>query len=155
MLPVIKNIEERKLVGMFMPMSIIENKTFELFSAFMPKRKSIKNNTGAIIYDLIIYPTNYFQSFNPASVFRKGAMIEVSEHNMIPEGMVAFTLVSGEYAVFSQKGKANDSSFIEAIFTKWLPVSKFELDDRPHFDILTENSKGKEEEIWIPIKLKL
>jgi AraC family transcriptional regulator len=40
-----------------------------------------------------------------------------------------------------------------------LPLSKeYELDDRPHFEILGDkyknNDPNSEEEIWIPIKLK-
>ncbi len=39
--PRIKILNERKLVGMFASMSLAENKTFKLFSAFMPRRKEI------------------------------------------------------------------------------------------------------------------
>ena len=154
MQPIIKKIEQRKLVGIFTNMSLAENKTFNLFSAFMPKRKLIKNCINEFIYDLIIYPSDYFQNFNPANSFKKGAMVEVAEHDNIPDGLAAFTLVGGEYAVFSQKEKIYDSSLVENVFTKWLPSSKYDIDNRPHFDILRENSKGKEEEIWIPIKIK-
>ena len=154
MQPIIKKIEQRKLVGVFTNMSLVENRTFELFSTFMPKRKLIRNCIDEFIYDLIIYPSDYFQNFNPTNSFKKGALVEVVDHTKIPDGMTAFTLVGGEYAVFSQKGKKYDASMVENIFTKWLPASKYSIDNRPHFDILKENSKGKEEEIWIPIKLK-
>ena len=154
MQPEFKSIKETKLVGMFTNMSLIENKTFDLFSEFMPKRKQIQNNINSSIYDLIIYPPGYFQNFNPANTFKKGAMIAVLEDTPIPDGMVAFTLVGGDYAVFSQKENELDATIMEAIFTKWLPSSKYQLDDRPHFDILNENSKGKGGEVWIPIKSK-
>jgi len=39
-----------------------------------------------------------------------------------------------------------------------LPNSDYELDNRPHFEILGKkyknNSADSEEEIWIPVKLK-
>lgn len=40
----------------------------------------------------------------------------------------------------------------------WLPASDYNLDNRPHFEVLGEKYKNNdptsEEEIWIPIKLK-
>ncbi|MEP7234441.1 MAG: GyrI-like domain-containing protein, partial [Ignavibacteriota bacterium] len=42
------------------------------------------------------------------------------------------------------------------ILRTWVPNSNYELDDRPHFEILGEKYKkddpSSEEEIWIPIK---
>ena len=44
------------------------------------------------------------------------------------------------------------------IFTNWLPNSEYELDNRPHFEILGDKyingSADSEEEIWIPVKYK-
>ncbi|MGK2861531.1 MAG: GyrI-like domain-containing protein [Chitinophagaceae bacterium] len=45
------------------------------------------------------------------------------------------------------------------IFNTWLPPSGYDLDNRPHFEILGEKYKNddplSEEEIWIPIKQKV
>jgi AraC family transcriptional regulator len=42
------------------------------------------------------------------------------------------------------------------IFNTWLPKSGYQLDRRPHFEILGEkyknNNPDSEEEIWIPIQ---
>jgi AraC family transcriptional regulator len=44
------------------------------------------------------------------------------------------------------------------VFSEWLPQSNFELDHRPHFEILPLDyiAKGGQvtEEVWIPIKVK-
>ena len=73
--------------------------------------------------------------------------------------MEAFELPGGLYAVFEYKGKASEATdTFEYIFYDWLPKSKYDLDDRPHFEILGEKYKTddpeSEEEIWIPVKLK-
>jgi AraC family transcriptional regulator len=49
-------------------------------------------------------------------------------------------------------------SFMNYIFMEWLPQSNYQLDNRPHFQILGEkykhNQPDSEEEVWIPIKTK-
>ncbi|WP_339791455.1 GyrI-like domain-containing protein [uncultured Imperialibacter sp.] len=47
----------------------------------------------------------------------------------------------------------------EYIFGTWLPASAYDLDDRPHFEVLGDNYKNNdptsEEEIWIPIRPRM
>ncbi|WP_371811654.1 GyrI-like domain-containing protein [Flavobacterium sp. M31R6] len=42
------------------------------------------------------------------------------------------------------------------MFRTWIPNSKYDLDHRPHFEILGAKYKkddpNSEEEIWVPIK---
>jgi AraC family transcriptional regulator len=42
------------------------------------------------------------------------------------------------------------------MFREWLPASGYELDDRPHFEILGEryknNDPDSEEELWFPVR---
>ncbi|MFT5513068.1 MAG: AraC family transcriptional regulator, partial [Bacteroidia bacterium] len=44
------------------------------------------------------------------------------------------------------------------IFGEWIPNSIYDIDSRPHFEILGDKYKNdhpnSEEEIWIPIKEK-
>jgi AraC family transcriptional regulator len=72
--------------------------------------------------------------------------------------METFTLESGLYAVFHYQGLSTDSSIFIYIFGTWLPNSEYELDARPHFEILGDKYKNgdptSEEDIWIPIKPK-
>ena len=156
--PRIENLEEKKFIGMNETMSLADNKTFILFRKFMPRRKEIQHPVSNDIYDLQIYPDNYHSNFSPTNPFTKWAMVEVSSFANIPEGMEAFTLVSGTYAVFTAAGLSKDKSIFQYIFTQWLPQSDYILDSRPHFDIMGEEYQQKgpdaEQEIWIPVKRK-
>ena len=50
--------------------------------------------------------------------------------------MKSFILKKGLYAVFQYKGLSSDSKVFEYIFSEWMPKSMFEIDDRPHFEVL-------------------
>ena len=143
------------LVGMKREMSLIDNQTQQLFQAFMPKRKEVPHMVNADVYDLIVYPPNFFVLLNPLRPFIKWAGVEVSEVGDLPEGLSFFQIPAGRYAVFTHKGPSSDTSTFEKIFTQWLPNSEHELADRPHFDIMGDKYKGdqedSEEEIWVPI----
>jgi len=156
MQPRIENIDQKKLVGMKLTMSLAENKTAELWRSFMTARKLISNPIGTNLYSLQTYDSSYFTNFNPNSKFQKWAVAEVTDFKNIPEHFEAFTLPGGLYAVFQHKGM--DTSIFQFIFTEWLPNSEYNLDNRPHFELLGEKYKNgdpnSEEEIWIPIKQK-
>lgn len=139
-------------------MSLVENKTVELFSAFMPRRKEIPHPVHTSVWDLKEYGKDYFVNYHPSKSFTKWALIEVSAVENIPEGMEVFVLQAGEYAVFFQKELNTEKNPFEYIFTKWIPGSDYILDDRPHFDVLAVTADKKqaetEQEFWIPIRKK-
>lgn len=154
---IIKYLHEKKLVGMRLEMSLAENRTAELWRTFMPRRKEILNSVGEDLYSLQNYGAGYFRNFNPANKFEKWAAREVSDFSQIPEGMEPFIVPAGKYAVFHYKGNAAEGDKIfRYIFGEWLPVSGYDLDYRPHFEILGEkysnNSPDSEEVIWIPVR---
>lgn len=154
--PRIEIVSEKKFIGNRMMMSFSNNKTGELWRSFMVHRKEIKNSIGQDLYSLQMYPPAFFKHFNPNTSFEKWALTEVSTCTDIPLGMESFTLLPGRYAVFLYKGTAgNAGPTFEYIFKEWLPNSGYQLDDRPHFEILGEkynnHSSDSEEEIWIPI----
>jgi AraC family transcriptional regulator len=158
--PRIQVLNEKKLIGKRMIMSFSNNKTGELWRSFMPRRKEIRNVTGAELFSLQIYKPLFFDKFNPDTEFEKWAAIEVSGIGTVPEEMEPFTLPGGLYAVFVYKGTASAaSSIFQYILGTWLPASGYFLDDRPHFELLGEKYKNEdpdsEEEIWIPIKPNL
>lgn len=157
--PGIVTIENKKLVGHSIEMSLINNKTLDLFSNFMPKRKHIQNTINKDVYEVLIYDKNYLKNFKPTNNFTKWATVAVENYNNIPEGMKTINLVSGLYAVFNYKGLPKDfGNLMSYIYTDWLPKSDYKLDQRPHFNLLGEkakrNSPESEEEVWIPIQLK-
>lgn len=157
-IPIIQNITSKKLIGKHLTMSFADNKTFALWNSFIPHRKEIRNAIDAItMYSLQIYNRDFFVKFNPHTEFEKWAAVEVSDFNAIPEGMESLTIPGGQYAVFHYIGSHNNGQDIFGyIFGEWLPASGYELDERPHFEILGPKYKNgdpeSEEEIWIPIK---
>ncbi len=143
-----------------MTMSLVNNKTGELWRSFMMQRREILNAIGIELYSLQHYSdTSYFENFNPANPFEKWAAAEVPDFDSVPEGMETFTLKPGLYAVFLHQGAASSGpKTFQYIHTNWLPNSDYLLDNRPHFEILGEKYKNEdpssEEEIWIPVKPK-
>lgn len=157
--PRIETLSSKKLIGKRITMSLTENKTFELWKSFMPRRKEIKNTISSELISMKVYDESYsFKNFNPAAKFDKWAAVEVSDFNFVPDNMETFILVVGLYAIFFYKGLSTDTTIFQYIFGTWLPGSEYELDNRPHFEILGDkyrnNDPESEEEIWIPVKLK-
>jgi len=149
----------KQFIGMKKQMSYLQNKTFELWSTFMPRRKEIKNVIGQDLFSIQNYPEGFYNNFDFSRNFEKWACLEVSQTNEIPSGMELFHIPTGKYAVFIFKGSHEQApEFFKNIFYQWLPSTEFELDLRPHFEILgskyEKDSPHSEEEVWIPIKDK-
>ncbi len=160
MTPLISTFSEKRLIGKRITTSLSENRTAELWKGFMPRRKEIKNALGTELFSIQVYAKSFdFKDFNRNTVFEKWATVEVKNFDEIPDEMEAYVLPGGLYAMFIHKGSSTDNRTFQYIFTTWLPNSNYELDDRPHFEILGEkyksNDSSSEEEIWIPIKGKL
>jgi AraC family transcriptional regulator len=156
MTPRIEILTERKLIGKRLQTSIINNKTHELWRNFIPRRAEILNPISSDLFAVQVYGSTYFESFNPNTIFEKWATLEVTDFENIPAEMESFTLSVGLYAVFVLKGHSIE--IFDYIFRTWIPNSKYNLDHRPHFEILGAKYKkddpNSEEEIWIPIKEK-
>jgi len=156
MTPRIEKLEEKKLIGQSIQMSLSQNRTGQLWGQFAPRIKEIENKLSQNKISMQIYPPSYYEEFSPNNVFEKWATVEVENLNGIPNGMESYTLKEGLYAVFDYKGSSSDNSIFHYIFSKWLPSSDYQIDDRPHFEVLGEryknNDVNSEEEIWIPIK---
>ncbi|MCO5280754.1 MAG: GyrI-like domain-containing protein [Chitinophagales bacterium] len=156
--PRFETILEKKLIGNKSTMSFANYKIGELWKVFMPKRHSIKNNLNSDLISLTIYPPNFFTEFEPTRAFEKWAVIEVSDFENTSTDFEKLILPSGLYAVFNYKGSSNDNSIFKYIMQSWLPDSNYQLDNRPHFEVLGSKYKNNdplsEEEIWIPIREK-
>lgn len=155
----IEELKEKKLIGKNMTMSFAANTTAELWKSFMPRRKEIPHGVGQGLYALQLYPQDFFKNFDPTASFEKWAAMEVSDVQGIPDGMETLILPAGLYAVFSYKGPAGSPQPFQYILQTWLPSSAYELDTRPHFEFLGEkyknNDPDSEEEIWIPLRIKI
>jgi len=102
--PIIKILDEKKLTGKRINMSFAEDKTHELWTSFMPLRKEIPNKIGPALYSLQIYPSGFFNHFNPHVIFEKWACVEIADHKTVPNQTENFLLTGGLYAVFLYRG---------------------------------------------------
>lgn len=156
MQPRIQRISTKMLIGKRLKMSLSNDLTGSLWGSFMPFRSEIRNSLDDALYSVQLYGPGYFDDFNPASEFEKWAAVEVPDFDSVPIGMEKLCLPEGLYAVFEYQGRGGDSAIFQYIFTSWLPNSKYNLDCRPHFEVLGQKYKNgdpnSEEEIWVPVK---
>ena len=156
--PRIVTLHEKKLVGIRMNMSLVNNLTGALWGGFMPRRKEITNAVSNDLISMNVYSSKHFVDFKPTNEFVKWAAVEVSDFDAVPGEMETFVLKGGQYAVFEYKGLNTDPSIFQYIYGQWLPSSEYVLADRPHFEVLGEkyknNDPNSEEEIWIPVELR-
>lgn len=158
MTPRIVTANEKKLIGKRLIMSFADYKVSELWKNFMPRREEINNSISNDLISMTLYNPTHFLNFSPSNEFEKWAVTEVSDFDNVPSGMETFILTGGLYAVFDYKGLNTDHSIFRYIYGEWIPRSDYDLDNRPHFEILGDKYKNgdpeSEEEIWIPIKRK-
>jgi AraC family transcriptional regulator len=157
--PRIQTLTPKKLIGQHITMSHSDNRTFELWHNFMPRRREIKNNIGTELFSIEVYPPQFFNNFSLKAEFQKWAAIEVIDFDAVPAGMETLTIPAGLYAVFLHKGPATAApETYNYIFATWLPDAGFLPDNRPHFAVMGEKYKhddpASEEEIWIPVREK-
>jgi AraC family transcriptional regulator len=156
----IENIPSKKLVGSHAKMCYTNNKTFELWRNFMLRRMEIQNRITTDLISMQAFDKSFdFKKFTLDTEFEKWAVAEVADFNNVPDGMETYTLQGGMYAVFLHQGDSiNFQKTFQYIFGYWLQQSEYQLDNREHFEVLSDryklNDPESEEEIWIPIKLK-
>jgi len=157
--PQFKKSPERTLIGMRTTMTLAEDRTANLWKAFMSRHTEVEGVIDQGKFSVQVYASS-FQStpFTPFTVFEKWATMEVKEGSIPPSGMEVLKIPAGRWAVFLYKGSVRDfHKFANYIFASWLPQSGEQLDNRPHYeymsrDYLGPNHPDSEEEVWIPIK---
>lgn len=159
--PRITFLAEKKLLGYSLNMSMAQNKTFELWSGFMPHLKQINNLVSENLFSVQVFGKEFsFNPFNLEAEFEKWACAEVADYPTDLSTFKALIIPAGMYAVFIHKGPPSLApQTFGYIFNTWLPHSGYELDQRPHFELLgakyKNNHPESEEEVWIPIKEKI
>ena len=157
--PEIITLQPRLLVGVHAVTSLAENHTTQLWQQFMPRRNEIHFPLNNDLYSVSLYGAQLQQgTFDAHTKFEKWAARAVTDLHDLPEGMAPLLVSGGLYAKFIHYGTyATFTETIDLIFRQWLPNSNYQLDDRAHFEVMTEKYRGpsdpdSEEEIWIPIK---
>jgi len=155
--PIITVVAEKKLIGKKVAMSVVENKTPDLWRSFLPFQKAINHRVSNELISMSVYPEPV-KLGDLGQIFDKWAAVEVSDYGAVPPDMLSFHLAGGLYAVFHYKGLSTDNRIFAYIYGTWLPNSIYNLDDRPSFEVLGDKYKNgdphSEEDIYIPIKPK-
>jgi len=160
MQPRFETIPDKQLAGRSARMSLARNGTAALWQSFMQQKKELKTIAGTDLYSVQVFDPGFdLRQFTPQTEFLKIAGAEVSSVEDLPEGIEAFTLPGGLYAVFLHKGgPSRGAESFRYIYGTWLPQSGYVLDERPHFEVLGYGYKGdhpdSEEEIWIPVRIR-
>ena len=91
MQPRTENLTEKKLIGKQMKISLADNKTFQLWQSFMPRRKEIINNLNSEMISMQVY-ADALRLGDFTQEFEKWAAVEVSDFENIPNELESFVL---------------------------------------------------------------
>ena len=160
MQPRIELLAETTLAGQHRAMSLLANTTAGLWQGFMQRLRARPFGGSAVRYSVQLYEPSYFESFSPATTFEKWAAVAVASPANVPADLETLILPGGLYAVFRYQGPASaGAATFRYIMESWLPASGYVLDERPHFEMLDDKYLNEdptsEEEIWVPISLRL
>jgi AraC family transcriptional regulator len=150
MKPKIVNISAFAVVGMKYRGKNENNEIPQMWQAFGPRVREIKN----IVDDRVAYgiSANVDESTGD---FDYVAGFQVSTAEDIPEGMVHFEVPGGKYAVFSTTLPRIGETFHNAYHT-WLPESDYQPAGGPEFELYDERFDPQEPtsefDLYIPVK---
>lgn len=156
--PQIIDFPEMRLIGSRVRMSFVNDRSSELWRGFRVVRPTIAGRIGDESYSVKVYDAAYsFSHFDPAAEFEKWAAVAVGADADVPDSLDSLVIPAGKYAEFIHVGPASAApKTFGYIFGEWLPASEFELDLRPHFEILPEGydpfTVDATERVLIPIR---
>lgn len=158
--PRIEKVSERFLIGYATKISLEKNETASLWQRLMPLRNKIDNRVGTDYFAIQNYDESHnFTNFEATTSFEMCAAIEVDSLADLVFGMQSFTIPAGLYAVYVHKGLASEFQASYQIFKKWLDLSEYVIDHRPHLQVMGAKYRNmdpnSEEDVWIPIKKKI
>ncbi len=153
--PRIERVSPIHIVGEKVSNSIQHDITFDLWKNFIPKINQIPNRVGDHFVSMQHYDKDFFQQFSTERSFEKWAAVQVSELPNTDSTFLHYTIPEGFYAVFTRDGSLESRQVFYHMYTIWLNNSCYEIDNRPHFEILDKDYKVNEnekEEVFIPIR---
>lgn len=159
--PVIKNIDEKRVVGMgakfisaLSPDAKGQNVVGELWSRYNPRGGEIKNRKSWA--DLgIVTGLNGVKAHPNEMYYLTGA--EVSGPGEIPSGMEELVVPAGKYAIFTHKGHITKLGMtMKYIYGSWLPKSGLQLRHAPEIEVYDQrfrhDSEESELDVYIPVE---
>lgn len=155
--PQIVEFPGKEVCGVRLRMSHRGDRTSELWRGFRTKLAEA-SLLPVEAYSLRVYDESHsFSNFDQAAEFDKWAAVDSDLNRELSESLERLIVPPGRYAVFVHTGTAMDApNTFRHIFGVWLPASEFEVDSRPHFEILPPGydpfDPHAEEEIWLPVR---
>lgn len=150
-----------QLAGISIETSIMEKRTRDIWKQFRTLQKDIPNQITDKSYSVEVYPAGVDMKFlNEKTRFEKWAAVAVSSTEDLPDGVKSLTINESLYANFLHRGTLDTfPETMHEFYSIWLPESEYEIDDRPHFEVMDERYKGPAdpssiEEIYVPVKKK-
>jgi len=156
--PKIIELAGTRLLGSRVRTSFVNDRTSELWRRFRTVSSTVSGRIGGESYSVKVYDESYsFERFDPTAEFDKWAAVAAGDDADVPEGLELLIIPAGKYAEFVHVGPASAAPrTFGYIFGVWLPASEFELDLRPHFEILPEGydpfDEQAEEKVLIPLR---
>ena len=118
-----------RCIGQTLSMSVVQNRTAELWPVFAQCISDIKSDQyrSDLFTSLSISILTYSIPIKCLTM----ALVKVSNEQDTPNGMLSFVIEEGLWR-FDYKGPSNDPSIYQYIYSRWMPNSIYRLDDRPH-----------------------
>ena len=101
--PRIEYLNEKKLIGMQVTMSLANNLTGKLWSQFMPRLHEISHRVSEDKLSIQVYPPLYHTAFDPSTEFVKWAAVEAQDQTPIPDGMESLIKFVKNFAKISRE----------------------------------------------------
>ncbi|QKG56060.1 GyrI-like domain-containing protein [Hymenobacter sp. BRD128] len=157
MQPRFETLPETPLAGQRQRLSLLADTTAALWQSFGQRLRARPFARSAERYSVQRYDATYFRPFRPEALFEKWAAVAVARAADVPADLELLVLPAGHYAVFDYQGPASGGPAVfRHLLLEWLPASGYELDDRPHFEVLSAHYRPDdptaEEQIWLPVK---
>ncbi len=144
-------------VGIAGKFTMSNNTIPQLWDSFNLREKEISNAGCEACYGVCFFEKDYDKEKDSSFIYMAAKVVSSTED--IPEGMVARTIPSCDYAVFEHHGSLDTlGKSYDQIFREWLPTSEYDFANQDDFEVYDERFEyGKPEsvmEIWIPVKKK-
>jgi len=128
-----------------------------LWCKFLARADQVPNRIGDEMFG-IIYDRPESERAHPHEL-QYIAAVRVSSTAEIPDGMAAWTVPGGMFAVFTHRGRIeNIGATVHEIHRVWLPSSQYEHAEMAEVEVYDHrfcpDREDSEMEYWVPIRLK-
>ena len=151
------DLPEIQLSGLSRKMSFSKDETALLWKDFMISKSNL--SIPFELYDVGIYSENFFRNFDPNLKFEKWAALETKNLHEKPSVFQELLIPAGLYLRYRYKGHPKlVAKTYQFLLGQYLPTSKFNLDNRPHFALMGNSYKNdsseSEEDLYLPVTYK-